>query len=89
MWVSADQGATWKKKKQLTFGSKRNHTYVRNVKDAHLDFVSLWADGHGRQPSDSRLFFSDVCGNVFELPQQMDGTSATPNVLSGSLDSVD
>ncbi len=77
MWVSIDQGATWKMQAQLTSASPRNHTYVRNVRNAHPDMVSIWADGHGRKPSDSRLFFSDLEGNVFQLPQRMEDT-ATP-----------
>lgn len=76
MWFSVDKGATWNKQMQMTSGSKRNHTFVRNVINAHPEFVSLWADGHGRQPSDSRLFFSDSSGNVFQLPQQMDKAAA-------------
>jgi hypothetical protein len=83
MWLSVDQGATWNKQKQMTSGSKRNHTFVRNVINAQPEFVSIWADGHGRQPSDSKLFFSDSSGNVFQLPQQM-GKSAAPIPLKVS-----
>jgi hypothetical protein len=82
-WASQDQGATWNKRKQLTSGSLRNHTYVRNVLNAHPDFVSIWADGHGREPSDSRLFFSDAEGTVFQFPPQMN-ESATPIALKAS-----
>jgi hypothetical protein len=78
MWVSQDQGSTWKKQKQLTAASPRNHTYVRRVLHAHPDFVALWADGHGRKPSQSRLFFADAEGNVFQLPQLMDEPSSAP-----------
>ena len=49
MWTSSDQGATWKKVKQLTAGSQYNHSYVRRPVDAHPDFYGLWADGDGRQ----------------------------------------
>jgi hypothetical protein len=76
MWVSNDQGATWSKRKQLTAASQRNHTYVRSVRNGHPDFVSIWADGHGRQPSESSLFFADADGNVFRLPRQMGNTAA-------------
>lgn len=82
-WASQDQGATWNKRKQLTSGSLRNHTYVRNVLNAHPDFVSIWADGHGREPSESRLFFSDAEGTVFQFPPQMN-ESATPIALKAS-----
>ena len=77
MWQSRDQGGSWQKICQLTSGSQRNHTYVRRALDAHPDFVALWADGHGRQPSESRLYFSDDRGTVFQLPEVMN--SATEN----------
>ena len=77
-WASNDQGATWTKRKQLTAASQHNHTYVRNVLNAHPDFVSIWADGHGRKPSASRLFFADADGNVFQLPQTIEGQLGKP-----------
>ncbi|NQT50982.1 hypothetical protein HQ576_02970, partial [bacterium] len=45
---------------------------------AHPDFYGFWADGHGRKPSDSRLYFCDRDGNVFRLPVKMDGDTAKP-----------
>ena len=75
MWISSDKGATWKMKKQLTTGSQRNHTYVRDVQNAHPDFIAFWADGHGRQPSESRLYFCNSEGTVFQLPQNMGSSS--------------
>ena len=78
MWTSPDQGATWKKVKQLTTGSKYNHGYCRKPVDAHPDFYAIWADGHGRKPSDSRLYFCDREGNVHMLPVKMDGEFAKP-----------
>ena len=83
MWISRDQGATWSRKRQLTSASPHNHTYVRNVINAHPDFVSIWADGHGRKPSGSRFFFSDAKGNVFQLPQEMDETAAPIPMKAG------
>ena len=74
-WSSRDQGATWQKK-QLTNGSNRNHTYVRQVHNAHADFVALWADGHGRKPSHSNLYLTDAQGNVFRFPRDM-GTATS------------
>ena len=51
---------------------------------AHPDFYALWADGHGREPSVSSLYFSDREGNVWRLPEHMDGDTAAPeNVTSG------
>jgi hypothetical protein len=77
-WTSSDRGATWRKTKQLTSGSERNHTYVRRPLRAHPDFFALWADGHGRQPSLSKLYFSNKQGDVRCLPRQMDGNFAAP-----------
>lgn len=78
MWQSRDRGVTWKLMKQMTSDSPMNHTYARRVLDAHPDFIAIWADGHGRQPSDSRLYFSDIQGNVFQLPPVMSEADATP-----------
>jgi hypothetical protein len=84
IWVSADRGKTWHKQKQLTSGSPRNHTYVRRPVNAHPDFYALWADGHGRQPSLSRLYFCDREGNVHVLPREMEADSAVPELLTPS-----
>lgn len=73
MWVSNDQGQSWSKVKQLTENSDYNHTYVRRPLNPHPDFYGIWADGHGRKPSESRLYISDKEGNVFRLPQKMGG----------------
>ena len=78
MWVSEDQGATWQKVEQLTSNSLYNHTYVRRPVNAHPDFYAFWADGHGRQPSKSRLYFSTREGAVYRLPPQMEGAFARP-----------
>ena len=81
MWVSKDEGATWRKVRQLTAGSEFNHTYCRRPVDAHPGFYAFWADGHGRQPSESRLYFCDRQGNVFRLPPQMTTETARPEPL--------
>ncbi|MBW3596368.1 MAG: BNR repeat-containing protein [Planctomycetes bacterium] len=75
MWLSDDQGRSWRKQKQLTSGSERNHTYIRRPVNAHPDFYAFWADGHGRQPSLSRLYFCNRAGEVFVLPREMDDTA--------------
>jgi hypothetical protein len=71
MWVSKDHGQNWKKIKELTRGSEYNHTYARRGVHAHPGFYAFWADGHGRQPSASRLYFADKKGNVYKLPETM------------------
>jgi hypothetical protein len=81
MWMSCDQGKTWKHQRQLTHDSERNHSYVRRPVNAHPDFYAFWADGHARKPSESRLYFSDKQGNVRILPETMDGESAEPSML--------
>jgi len=81
MWDSKDQGRTWNKTRRMTIGSERNHTYARKPVNAHPDFYALWADGHGRKPSESLLYFSDKKGNVRVLPRRMDGDFAKPELL--------
>jgi len=78
MWRSRDQGATWNKSRQLTHDSSMNHTYVRRSLDSHPDFVAIWADGHGRKPSESHVYFADIKGNVFQLPTLMTSDTAKP-----------
>ncbi|MGC9318052.1 MAG: BNR-4 repeat-containing protein [Armatimonadota bacterium] len=84
MWRSTDEGATWMMVRQLTHDSPYNHTYVRRVVNAAgpqsdlTDFVALWADGHGRRPSESRLYFADSDANAWRLPESMDGRWARP-----------
>jgi len=81
MWTSDDRGATWTKLKQLTRDSELNHTYVRRPVNAHPDFYAFWADGHGRKPSESRLYFTNRDGeHVWRLPVEMDGATARPEV---------
>jgi len=82
IWISSDQGRTWTRLKQLTRDSQYNHTYVRRPVNAHADFYALWADGHARQPSPSRLYFTDREGtHVWQLPERMDGQFAKPQAV--------
>lgn len=82
-WLSADQGKTWTKEYQLTADSERNHTYARRPLHGQEDFYSIWADGHGRQPSDSKLFFyNHKAGEVRQLPDTMTGDMATPVLVN-------
>ena len=67
--------------KQLTANSERNHTYVRRPVNVHDDFYGYWADGHGRQPSESTLYFCNKKGQVFMLPKEMKGEFAYPILL--------
>ena len=81
MWVSKNQGNSWHKTKQLTKDSPYNHTYARHPVDAHPDFYALWADGHGRMPSQSSLYFCDREGNARLLPREMNEDFVKPKLL--------
>jgi hypothetical protein len=72
LWESTDNGTTWKKTKQLTQNSPRNHSYVRRPLNAHPDFYGFWADGDAGKLSRSQLYFTDKKGNVYTLPYNMD-----------------
>ena len=78
MWLTEDAGGNWKELRQMTGGSERNHGYVRSPVNAHPDFYGVWADGHGRQPSKSLLYFCNRDGDVFRLPEVMDGDFVKP-----------
>ncbi|OGV57977.1 MAG: hypothetical protein A2283_15550 [Lentisphaerae bacterium RIFOXYA12_FULL_48_11] len=81
LWTSSDQGATWKKVKQLTRDSRYNHTYARRPVNAHPDFYAFWADGNALEKSDSSLYFTDKEGShVWRLPQSIRGEFAKPDV---------
>lgn len=82
MWTSKDQGATWRKIRQLTHSKDRNHTYARRPVNAQPDFYALWADGNTLKPSESALYFTDRKGSaVWRLPVKMTGQSAKPEKL--------
>lgn len=78
LWKSLNQGKTWNKYKQLTKESPFNHTYVRRPVNADPGFYSFWADGHGRQPSESSLYFCDQSGKVFKLPKKLSEAMEAP-----------
>ena len=81
MWTSTDQGANWSRTRQITSASELNHTYARRPVNAHDDFHALWADGHGLQESDSRLYICNAAGDAFRLPTHMDAEWAEPEPL--------
>lgn len=82
LWISTDQGKSWQKLRQITSGSEYNHTYARRPVNAHPGFYAFWADGHGRQLSDSRLYFCDREGTARRLPFSMDAESARPERIN-------
>ncbi|GAB2787282.1 BNR-4 repeat-containing protein [Rhabdobacter roseus] len=78
MWASKDGGSTWKKEKQMTQNSPMNHSYVRQPRGAQPDFYGIWADGHGRKPSESYLYFTNQKGDVYQLPRHATEDMITP-----------
>ena len=78
MWLTEDYGMTWNRTMQLTSGSEYNHTYVRRPVNAHCDFYALWANGHARKPSPSRIHFCNREGDVYILPERMDDDFVQP-----------
>ncbi len=82
MWTSEDEGIIWKRHRQLTKNSPRNHTYVRRPLNAHPDFYAFWADGDALNPSKSNLYFTNKNGDkVWILPETMKKTFEKPVVL--------
>lgn len=81
IWASKEKGMTWKRVKQITHNSKRNHNYARACVHAHRDFYALWADGHGRKPSESNLYFCNRAGDVYALPRRMSDSSEKPELV--------
>lgn len=77
-WESKNKGKTWKKVKELTKNSVHNHSFARRPVNVHPDFVALWSDGNGREPSNSRLYFTDEKGNVYRLPENVDSPFVKP-----------
>lgn len=81
MWLSKDGGKTWNKEKQMTQNSTMNHSYVRKPSNARPDFYGIWADGHGRKPSESNLYFTNEKGDVYKLPRNSTDAMITPELV--------
>ena len=82
MWLSRNEGRTWKKRKRLTAAKDRNHGYVRKPVNAHPDFYAIWADGKTLGPSASSLYFTNMDGSaVWRLPTKMTADFARPEKL--------
>ena len=71
MRESRDNGSTWKRVKQLTTKSDRNHNYVRRVVNGKSPFMYFWADGDPNKFSPSYLYIGDANGDVWQLPYEM------------------
>jgi hypothetical protein len=72
LWESKNEGEDWKKMREATKGSTRNHSYARRPLFAHPDFYAFWADGDADKFSESKLYFCNRKGNkVWTLPYEM------------------
>jgi hypothetical protein len=78
LWESRNEGRTWRKVRDLTKGSARNHSYARKPLNAHPDFYALWADGNAHEASGSMIYFTNKAGDVFMLPGKMDAPRMRP-----------
>ncbi|MDR1938326.1 MAG: BNR repeat-containing protein [Tannerellaceae bacterium] len=78
IWESKDKGKTWKKAKQITNNSLRNHNYVRKVVNGVDPFMYFWADGNPDKLSQSVMYFGDSKGNVWKLPYTMTDSQQKP-----------
>jgi len=79
LWESNDEGLTWKKSRNITDKSIRNHSYVRRPLNAHKDFYAFWADGDADKFSESHLYFTNKQGDkVWELPYNMESNFEIP-----------
>ncbi len=78
IWSTPKLGKKWTMTHTLTRGSDYNHGYVRASVAGKAPFNFFWADGHAHSISPSRLYFGDWNGHVYLLPDQMDGSWATP-----------
>lgn len=86
LWTSTDKGATWKLTKQITSASPLNHNYARRPLNARDPFFTFWADGNPNKLSESHLYFCDSTGeHVWQLPYDMSGESAKPELVNGRI----
>jgi hypothetical protein len=79
LWESKNEGETWKKVRNITQNSPRNHSYARRPLKANPDFYSFWADGNPDHLSESKLYFTNQNGNkTWVLPYEMNTEFAKP-----------
>jgi hypothetical protein len=82
LWVSKDNGQSWKKQRNITQNSFRNHSYARRPVNAHPGFYAFWADGNADKFSESQLYFTNKKGNkVWTLPYNMNQDYEKPKKL--------
>lgn len=82
LWVSRDDGASWKKEKNITSKSIYNNSFVRRPVNAQKDFYAFWADGDVMKFSASHLYFTNgKCSKVRILPYDMTEDLEKPVVI--------
>lgn len=83
MWESPDEGQTWKKVRQVTVNSERNHKFARRPVGATDPFFAFWADGNPEEPSQSVLYFGESSGaRYWALPYDMQADTAEPREMT-------
>jgi hypothetical protein len=83
MWESGNEGKSWKKIRQITVNSERNHKFARRPVNARDPFFVFWADGNPDEMSVSKLFFGESSGERYwVLPYDMEGDFAEPRQIS-------
>ena len=63
LWESSNEGITWKKVRNITRNSIRNHAYARRPLKVNDDFYAFWADGNADKLSESHLYFTNRKGD--------------------------
>ncbi len=81
-WTSNDQGKSWKKVRQITQNSPRNHNYVRRIVNGRDPFLYLWADGNPDALSPSVLYFGNEDGQYWQLPYEMTQQQEKPRAAN-------
>lgn len=85
LWSSRNEGAAWSLARQITRGSRFNHSYARRPLWACDPFFAFWADGNPLALSESRLFFCDSTGGrCWQLPYEMAADFAEPVETAGA-----
>lgn len=83
LWESSDEGKSWKKVRNITHKSIRNHSYARRPLHASDNFHAFWADGNADEFSESRLYFCNRKGTqVWQLPYNMEAEFAKPEKVN-------
>jgi hypothetical protein len=82
VWISYDEGNSWKKSFDITTQSSKNNSFARRPVNANKMFYSFWTDGDPEKQSECRLYFTDEsCKKVWVLPYDMTKDQEKPKRL--------